>query len=166
MHMHMHMHMHMQVRAARADATHAPEPTAAPTAARRAPPTAPWEAYGPACLVVFALHAAAALLLLPLPWWGGGSPLACLVATSVDMCMQSHRVSQPCLRYCTGYPRVPPSCVPYVPEAQGSSPPGGGRGGLTVRAPYAYQPPACRMCRVPCGAPQALLVPQLPCNPM
>ena len=34
------------------------------------------------------------------------------------------------------------SCVPYVPEAQGSLPPWGG--GTTVRAPYAYQPWAYR----------------------
>ena len=42
-----------------------------------------------------------------------------LVPTCVDM--ESHRVSQPC-RVCGAH--VPASCVPYVPEAQGSLPRG------------------------------------------
>ena len=42
--------------------------------------------------------------------------------------------------YCTYGLRLPASCVPCVPEAQGSSP----QGGTTARTPYAYQPRACR----------------------
>ena len=49
--------------------------------------------------------------------------------------------------YCTYGLRVPASWVACVPEAQGSC-------CATVCTPYAYQPPACRTYRVPCGAPQ------------
>ena len=45
--------------------------------------------------------------------------------------------------YCTYGLRVPASCVPYVPAAQGSW-------CATVRTPYAYQPRARRTYRVPC----------------
>ena len=45
---------------------------------------------------------------------------------------------------------------PNVPEAQGSL----ARLASTVRAPYAYQPRACRTHRAPCGAPRATTCPQ------
>ena len=63
-----------------------------------------------------------------------------LVSTCVDM--ESHRVSQPC-RVCGAH--VPASCVPYVPEAQGSLP----RRATTARAraPYACRPRAYRTYR-------------------
>ena len=48
--------------------------------------------------------------------------------------------------YCTYGLRVPASCVLYVPEAQGSLPPGAS---TAVRTPYTYQPRACRTYRVP-----------------
>ena len=44
--------------------------------------------------------------------------------------------------FCTYGPRVPASCVLYVPAAQGGW-------CATVRTPYAYQPRACRTYRVP-----------------
>ena len=40
---------------------------------------------------------------------------------------------------------MPASCVLYAPKAQGSPP----RGETTVRAPYTYQPRACRAYRAP-----------------
>ena len=45
----------LQVHAARADATHALEPTSASTTVRLLPPAAPWEVYVPACLATLAL---------------------------------------------------------------------------------------------------------------
>ena len=62
--------------------------------------------------------------------------------------MQSHRAPQPCRTYGAG---VPASCVPHVPEAQGSVP----RRGTAARAPHSYPPRACGSYRVPltvCGA--------------
>ena len=41
--------------------------------------------------------------------------------------------------------RVPASCVPYVPKAQGSLP----QGAAHCTGPYAYQPRPCRTYRVP-----------------
>ena len=50
--------------------------------------------------------------------------------------------------YRTQGPRIPASCVLYVPEAQGSLP----RGEATVRTPYTSS--LCDTYLVPCGAPQ------------
>ena len=111
-HGHGHGRIYLQVRASRADATHAPEPTSASTAARRLPPAAPWEVYVPACLATLALHAAAALLLLPLPWWWGASPFACLVAALLTCTAIECRSCAPG----TYGLRVPASCVPYLPR--------------------------------------------------
>ena len=65
-------------------------------------------------------------------------------------CADTYVPEPPC---CTYGLRVPASCVPYVPEAQGSS---------SARGSYctAYvKPRACHAYRVPCGASQVL--PQL-----
>ena len=62
-------------------------------------------------------------------------------APGVHACADTYVPGPP---YCTYGLHVPASWVACVPEAQGS----------TVRTPYAYQPPACRTYRVPCGAPQ------------
>eukprot|EP00964_Phaeocystis_antarctica_P076682 scaffold47422_cov30-Phaeocystis_antarctica.AAC.3 len=61
------------------------------------------------------------------------------VSTAALPCADPYAVPQPCRTYGL---RVPASCVPYVPEAQGSW-------CATVRTPYAYQPWACRTYCVP-----------------
>eukprot|EP00964_Phaeocystis_antarctica_P055851 scaffold32887_cov35-Phaeocystis_antarctica.AAC.1 len=57
-------------------------------------------------------------------------------STAALPCADPYAVPQPCRTYGL---RVPASCVPYVPEAQGSW-------CATVRTPHAY-----RTYRVPCG---------------
>ena len=74
-----------------------------------------------------------------------------MLASFVPGCADTYVPEPP---YCTYGLREPASCVLYVPKAQGSLP----QRGTTARPGYAYQPRACRTCRVPCGAPQPQVV--------